>query len=131
MMTIDLTSKYGPWGIVAGGSDGVGAAFAHGMASRGMNVALVARRVPVLEAFADEIRAQHSVELRTVALDLSAPDALSELERATAGLETGLFVYNAGADERMSPFLGVALLVGGAGIMGATVVAKLVGRRRR
>ena len=30
-MIATLTSKYGPWGIVAGGSDGVGAAFAHGM----------------------------------------------------------------------------------------------------
>ena len=32
------TSKYGPWGIVAGGSDGVGVAFARGMAARGVNV---------------------------------------------------------------------------------------------
>jgi short-subunit dehydrogenase len=32
-----VTSKYGPWGVVAGGSDGVGAAFARGMASRGIN----------------------------------------------------------------------------------------------
>lgn len=104
-MTIALTAKYGPWGIVAGGSDGVGAAFAHGMACRGMNVVLVARRVPVLEAFADDIRAKHGVEVRTVALDLSAPDALSELVRATSGLEVGLFVYNAGGDDSSAAFL--------------------------
>ena len=35
-MTIALKSKYGPRGIVTGGSDGVGAAFARAMASRGM-----------------------------------------------------------------------------------------------
>ncbi|MFD3589285.1 SDR family NAD(P)-dependent oxidoreductase [Streptomyces sp. NPDC058683] len=99
------TSAYGPWGIVAGGSDGVGVAFAHGMASRGINVVLVARRVPVLEAAADDIRSRHGVEVRTVALDLSASGALSELEAATAGLEVGLLVYNAGADTRNVDFL--------------------------
>ena len=100
-----LTSKYGPWGVVAGGSDGIGVAFAHAMAAEGINVVLVARRVPVLEASADEIRARHGVEVRTVALDLTAPDAIARLADATAGLEVGLFVYNAGSDDRMGAFL--------------------------
>lgn len=100
-----MTSKYGPWGIVAGGSDGVGVAFANGMAARGINVVLVARRVPVLEASAEDIRARHGVEVRTVALDLSAPGALAELTRVTADLEVGLFVYNAGGDDRSTAFL--------------------------
>ena len=104
-MTITVTSKYGPWGVVAGGSDGIGAAFARGMASRGINVVLVARRVPVLDASADEIRARYGVEVRTVPLDLSAPNALSELEHATSDLEVGLFVYNAGADDHSAAFL--------------------------
>ena len=99
------TSKYGPWGIVAGGSDGVGVAFARGMAARGVNVVLVARRASVLEASADEIRGRYGVEVRTVPLDLSAPDALSELEHATSDLQVGLFVYNAGGDDRSAAFL--------------------------
>ena len=100
-----MTSEYGPWGIVAGGSDGVGVAFAHAMAARGINVVLVARRVPVLEASADEIRARHGVEVRTVALDLSAPDAISRLADATDDVEIGLFVYNAGSDDRIGALL--------------------------
>ncbi len=104
--TMTVTSKYGPWGVVAGGSDGVGAAFARGMASRGINVVLVARRVPVLEASADDIRARYGVEVRTVPLDLSAPGALQELADATSDLEIGLFVYNAGGDDRSAAFLG-------------------------
>ena len=104
-MTSGVTSTYGPWGIVAGGSDGVGAAFADGMAARGMNVVLVARRVPVLEASAAGIRARHGVEVRTVGLDLSAPDAMAKLAEATSGLEVGLFVYNAGGDDRSAAFL--------------------------
>ena len=100
-----LTTTYGPWGVVAGGSDGVGIAFAHAMAHQGMNVVLVARRVPVLQAAADAIIAEHHVEVRTVALDLSAPDAVSELAVATADLEVGLFVYNAGGETSSTPFL--------------------------
>jgi len=104
-MATDLTSTYGPWGIVAGGSDGVGAAFAHGLAARGLNIVLVARRVPVLEKFADEIRERHGVEVRTVGLDLAAPDSMATLAAATSGLEAGLFVYNAGGDDFSTAFL--------------------------
>jgi short-subunit dehydrogenase len=100
-----VTNRYGPWGIVAGGSDGVGAAFARGMAARGLNVVLVARRPAVLEESAAGIRAKYGVEVRIVPLDLSEPGAMSELEQATADLEVGLFVYNAGADDRSVTFL--------------------------
>jgi short-subunit dehydrogenase len=100
-----MTGKYGPWGVIAGGSDGIGIAFAHALASRGVNVVLVARRVPVLEASADEIRARHGVKVRTVALDLSAAGAVARLAEATGDLEVGLFVYNAGGDDSVGPFL--------------------------
>jgi short-subunit dehydrogenase len=96
-MTSALAGRYGPWAVIAGGSDGIGSAFAHGL--------LVARRKAVLEAAADDIRAAHGVEVRTVSLDLAAPGALAELERETEGLETGLFVYNAGGDDSSGAFL--------------------------
>lgn len=100
-----MKAKYGPWGVIAGGSDGIGIAFAHAMASAGINVVLVARRTATLEAAASQVRARHGVQVRTVALDLSAPEALAMLEKATAGLQTGLFVYNAGADDSTTAFL--------------------------
>ena len=30
----DFTERYGPWAVVAGGSDGIGASFAHALAGR-------------------------------------------------------------------------------------------------
>jgi uncharacterized protein len=96
---------YGPWGIIAGGSDGVGVAFAHGMAARGINVVLVARRLEVLEAAADDVRSRHGVEVRTVSLDLADAHAVPELARITSDLEIGLLVYNAGGDDRTVAFL--------------------------
>ncbi|MGW3283435.1 SDR family NAD(P)-dependent oxidoreductase [Streptomyces sp. NPDC001002] len=103
--TAKFGRSYGPWGIVAGGSDGVGAAFARAMAARGINVVLVARRVPVLKELADSIAVEYGVQVRTVPLDLAVPDAVAELGAATADLEIGLFVYNAGSDDSTDDFL--------------------------
>jgi short-subunit dehydrogenase len=45
------------------------------------------------------------VAVRTIALDLSAPDALAKLAGETSDLELGLLVYNAGSDESSAAFL--------------------------
>ena len=60
----------------------------------------------MLGAFAAEIRAAHGVEVRTVVADLTAPQAIAELAAATADLEIGLFIANAGGDDISRPFLG-------------------------
>ena len=104
-MATDLTTRYGSWGVVAGGSDGVGAAFAHELAARGANVVLVARRQAVLEETAAEIRAKHGVEVRTVSADLSSTTAVADLAAATADLEVGVLVYNVGGDDYSRLFL--------------------------
>src|SRR5689334_2958912 len=97
----DFATRYGPWGLVAGASDGTGAAFAEELAARGVNVVLVARRRPLLEALA----ARLDVETRVVELDLSRDDAARTLAEATEDLDVGLFVYNAGADSGNATFL--------------------------
>ena len=104
-MSMDFAAKYGPWGIVCGGSDGIGAAFARGLASRGVNLVLVARREDVLEAFAKEVRARYEVEVLTVLLDLTQQDAMARLSAATAELEIGSLIANAGGDDYSAAFL--------------------------
>ena len=104
-----FTDQYGPWAIVAGASDGTGAAFADELGRRGINVVLVARREPVLAEVADGLRAAHGVDTRTVVLDLSTPGAADQLAHATADLEVGFLVYNAGADDQASYFLDTPL----------------------
>ena len=100
--------KYGPWGLVAGASEGLGAAWTHALAARGLNVLMVARRAELLEATAKAVREQHGVEVRTAALDLSSPFLREELARLIAGLEVGFAVYNAG-HPATGPFLETAL----------------------
>ena len=95
---MSFARRYGPWALVAGASDGVGAEFAHELARRGVNVALLARRQGVLDEVAASIRAASGVETRTVAVDLADPDATARVRAATAGLDVGFLVYCAGAD---------------------------------
>lgn len=89
--------KYGPWAVIAGGSEGVGAAFAEQLAERGMNLVLLARKEAPLRQTAEKCRA-HGVEVRILSVDLLAADALERIRRLTDDLTVGLFIYNAGAN---------------------------------
>lgn len=83
--------RYGPWAVVAGASEGLGAAFATEVARRGLNVVLAARRGEPLAALADAL----PTRAIAVVADLATPDGLDAVQAATAGLEVGLVVANA------------------------------------
>jgi short-subunit dehydrogenase len=83
----------------------VGAAFAEGLAERGVSVVLLARRQAVLDQVAAEINSRTSVQTRTLAVDLAGPVAAAAIAAATSDLEIGFLVYCAGADPNFKPFL--------------------------
>jgi len=96
--------KYGPWALVIGGSEGVGAAFARQLAADGFKLVLVARKPGPLEALAEELRGQNC-EVRVIPADLSQPDVLSRVRAVTGDIEIGLLVYNAGANNTRGLFV--------------------------
>ncbi|KQY50964.1 SDR family NAD(P)-dependent oxidoreductase [Nocardioides sp. Root140] len=89
--------NYGPWAVIAGGSEGVGASFAHQLADAGLNLVLLARKTGPLEETAAAVRAK-GVEVRTLSVDLTEVDAPKRVAEVTEGLEVGLLVFNAGAN---------------------------------
>ena len=89
--------RYGPWAFIAGGSEGVGSAFAHQLAAAGINLVLAARKPGPLHETAAAVR-EHGVEVHALELDLLEPDALDRIREVTDGLEVGLLVFNAGAN---------------------------------
>jgi short-subunit dehydrogenase len=97
--------RYGPWAVIAGASEGIGRAFAHEIAARGIHCILVARRAEPLAAVAEEIVDGYGVECLTLRLDLSAPDAVERLSEAASRRDIGLYVSNAGADPDGAHFL--------------------------
>ncbi len=91
----NFSEKYGPWAVVAGGSEGLGAAFAKQLAARGMNLLLLARREELLQETAGRLASEYPVKIHTLVLDL-ADTALDEIIReATRELEVGVLIYNA------------------------------------
>ncbi|HRV70156.1 MAG TPA: SDR family NAD(P)-dependent oxidoreductase [Marmoricola sp.] len=107
-------AHYGPWAVIAGGSEGVGAEFALQLAQAGVNLVLIARKPGPLEETAQQARAK-GVEVRTLAVDLTSAQSISVITEATSDLEVGLLIYNAGANSYghaftegdLSGFLGV------------------------
>lgn len=103
-----LRERYGKTALVAGASEGIGAAFSRKLASEGFNLVLVARRVDPLVDLAEEIKTKYNVEVQTVSCDLSKIDAAQTLMDAVQNWEIDFFVYNAalsyiGAFEQNNP----------------------------
>jgi short-subunit dehydrogenase len=89
--------KYGPWALIVGGSEGIGAAFARKLAAKKFNIVLVARKEPPLLELATELRAT-GVEVRTLSADLSRPDVLEKVRTLTDDIAIGYLIYMAGAN---------------------------------
>jgi hypothetical protein len=95
-----FTERYGPWALVAGASEGLGAQFAKQCAERGLKVVLIARRENVLK----ELAATLPTEAKCLPLDLASPEAAERIAEFTRELDVGLVVYNA-ALSPIGPFL--------------------------
>lgn len=99
-----LKEKYGPWAVIVGGSEGIGACFATQLAEQGFNLVLIARKPDPLRTLKDEIGASFDVEVRTLALDITSDEMLAKVAAATDDVEVGLLIYNAGSSSP-KPFL--------------------------
>jgi hypothetical protein len=119
-------SRYGPWALVTGASDGIGKALAAQVAAQGVNVVLSARRRDLLETIAGDLAAAHGVKTFVIAADLAQPGGVDQLEQQTRHLDIGLVVLSAGfatsglfADAALAPELEMVCL-------NVTVVTRLV-----
>lgn len=94
MSTTRFTESYGPYALVAGGSDGLGAAFADAIARRGVNLVLIARREDRLAATAARLKQTHGVDVIPVVADMADFDDVKA--RVTKlKVDIGLLVYDA------------------------------------
>jgi uncharacterized protein len=85
---------YGPYALIAGGSDGLGAAFAESIARRGLNLVLLARQADRLNATAARLRESYGVEVVAVPVDVADYETVKERIHEV-NVSIGLLVYDA------------------------------------
>jgi uncharacterized protein len=88
----------GSTALVTGASKGLGKVFAEVLASRGMNVVLVARSKDVLIAYAESLSEKYGVRVVAINADLASPLAPFDIqtELARQNIEIDLLINNAG-----------------------------------
>jgi short-subunit dehydrogenase len=96
MIAADFHQTYGPAALVTGASSGIGLAFAEELAALGFDLLIAARRTDRLKALAQRLTAQHGVTVTPLEVDLARADAPQILLSASAPLDIGLVVSNAG-----------------------------------
>jgi short-subunit dehydrogenase len=101
---MNLKQKYGNTALIAGASEGIGAAYSSRLAAEGMDLVLIARHLQPLEQLADLLRNKYGINIKCISCDLSAINATQLVEDALNGLEISLLVYNA-ALSYIGPFL--------------------------
>lgn len=95
LQTSRFATRYGPWAVVTGASDGIGRASALELARHGVHVVLVARREPELAAVARDVEAL-GARAAVVVADLSTQAGIDQLLAATEERDVGLLVAAAG-----------------------------------
>lgn len=102
-------ARYGPWAVICGASEGVGAALARQIAAEGLHCLLIARRPGPLEDLARTLTDAFGVDCAVAAIDLASPDAAAQVLAACGDREVGLYVSNAGGDPEGARFLDLPL----------------------
>jgi short-subunit dehydrogenase len=96
MNNTDFMARYGPAALVTGASSGIGRSFAEILARMGLNLVLAARRVQRLEELAARLQSEHRIQVKVCQVDLARITAPQQILAATAGIDIGLVISNAG-----------------------------------
>lgn len=93
-----MTTTGNSWVLITGASSGFGEEFARQYAAQGHALVLVARRLDRMQALAETLRRQHSVEVVVEAVDLSQIAAVTQLHARlrARGIAIDILINNAG-----------------------------------
>jgi short-subunit dehydrogenase len=96
--------KYGPVALIAGASEGLGAAWAEALAKRGLDLVLIARRKERLDEITASLVSKYKIRTWSLPCDLATPDAAKYIADETKNIPVSCIVYNA-ASSYIGPFL--------------------------
>eukprot|EP01132_Coremiostelium_polycephalum_P002045 gene2045-2517_t len=125
--------KYGSWAVVTGSTDGIGKAYCHELAKKGINICLISRNMDKLKAEASDIESKYKVKTKVIAFDFNTSDdsKYDTLYNQFSDLEVGILVNNVGVSYEHPMFLeelqrnSIDSLIN-CNVRAATVLSKLV-----
>jgi len=81
--------------VVAGASEGLGAAFASQLAAAGLDLLVIARREEPLRALAADLAKTHGVQVECAPIDLGSADLPARIADVLGDREVGIVICNA------------------------------------
>ncbi|XP_046536420.1 very-long-chain 3-oxoacyl-CoA reductase-B-like isoform X2 [Equus quagga] len=88
---------HGAWAVVTGATSGIGKAYAHELARRGLNIVLISRSLSKLDYEAKEIERLHGRITRVIQADFTGGlEIYGAIEAGLKDLEIGVLVNNVG-----------------------------------
>ncbi|XP_008050199.1 very-long-chain 3-oxoacyl-CoA reductase-B-like [Carlito syrichta] len=88
---------HGAWAVVTGATSGIGKAYTHELARRGLNIVLISRSLSKLEQEAKEIERLHGRNTRIIVADFTGGlEIYGAIEAELQDLEIGVLVNNVG-----------------------------------
>jgi short-subunit dehydrogenase len=90
----NFKERYGLTALIAGASEGLGAAWAHALAARGLDLILIARRPEPLAEITRDLTQKFGVNVFPLTIDLAAENAPQQIITAIGEKPVDLFVYN-------------------------------------
>ena len=99
---MEFKEKYGKWAVITGGTSGIGEEMSKIVASKGVNIVLVARRQSVLDEKAEDLKKQYGIEVKTISADLTKSEDLEKVFEDTKDLEVGLLIPNAAIESTVT-----------------------------
>ncbi len=105
---IDWVARYGPWALIAGASEGIGAEYTRQLAQRGLNLILVARSEQKLRDLAKQLGEAYSIQTQVIVADLAEEQSAQRVFNQVENLSVGLLVCNA-AYAPVAPFFDLSL----------------------
>merc|ERR1712212_238405 len=95
---VDLVKTYGKWAVVTGCTGGIGKAYVHSLAARGMDIVLVGRSMEKLQALETELERKYRCRVLIIQADFTdvsvLPVIVSRLKEEH--VEVGILVNNVG-----------------------------------
>lgn len=92
-----LQTKYGPWSMVVGASEGLGFAWSELLCRNGLNVVTIARREAELREKAEYLQGKYNCQVKPIVMDLggSGDAVTSSFQTILEEHDVGLMIYNA------------------------------------